>query len=77
MNKVMYVSNKDINLDVLENEEVEIYNYIVDSSSNITINLKGNNAKLIYHYSIISKNDKSKECFSKQYQHVLSTRKNT
>ena len=56
MNKVIYI-NKNGVFDVNKDEVLEIYHYVVDKSVNIKINLNGENAKVIYHLSIICNND--------------------
>ena len=57
MNKVIYINDDNVNFDIKENETLEIYHYVVDKSVNIKINLNGENAKVVYHLSIISNND--------------------
>ena len=56
MNKVIYINNDGV-FDINKNEALEIYHYVVDKSVNIKINLNGENAKVVYHLSIISNND--------------------
>lgn len=56
MNKVIYINNDGV-FDINKNETLEIYHYVVDKSVNIKINLNGENAKVVYHLSIISNND--------------------
>ena len=56
MNKVIYINNDGV-FDINKDESLEIYHYVVDKSVNIKINLNGENAKVVYHLSIISNND--------------------
>ena len=56
MNKVIYINNDGV-FDINKNEALEIYHYVVDKNVNIKINLNGENAKVVYHLSIISNND--------------------
>ena len=56
MNKVIYINNDGV-FDINKDETLEIYHYVVDKSINIKINLNGENAKVMYHLSIISNND--------------------
>lgn len=56
MNKVIYIYNDGV-FDVNKDEVLEIYHFVVDKSVNIKINLNGENAKVMYHLSIISNND--------------------
>ena len=56
MNKVVYINNDGV-FNINKDETLEIYHYVVDKSVNIKINLNGENAKVIYHLSIISNND--------------------
>ena len=56
MNKVIYINNDGV-FDINKNEALEIYHYVVDKSVNIKINLNGENAKVVYHLSIIGNND--------------------
>lgn len=57
MNKVIYINDENVDFEIKENETLEIYHYVVDKSVNIKINLNGENAKVVYHLSIISNND--------------------
>ena len=54
MNKVIYI-NKDSSFNINKDETLEIYHFVVNKDVNIKINLNGENAKVIYHLSIISK----------------------
>lgn len=56
MNKVIYINNDGV-FNINKDETLEIYHYVVDKSVNIKINLKGENAKVIYHLNVISNND--------------------
>ena len=56
MNKVVYINNDGV-FNINKDEILEIYHYVVDKSINVIINLNGENAKIIYHLSIISNND--------------------
>lgn len=56
MNKVIYINNDGV-FDINKDETLEIYHFVVDKSINVIINLNGENAKVIYHLSIISNND--------------------
>lgn len=56
MNKVIYINNDGV-FNINKDEILEIYHYVVDKSVNIKINLNGENAKVVYHLSIISNND--------------------
>ena len=56
MNKIIYINNDGV-FNINKDETLEIYHYVVDKSVNIKINLNGENAKVVYHLSIISNND--------------------
>lgn len=56
MNKVIYINNDGV-FNINKDETLEIYHYVVDKSINVIINLNEENAKVIYHLSIISNND--------------------
>ena len=56
MNKVIYINNDGV-FNINKDETLEIYHYVVDKSINVIINLNGENAKVVYHLSIISNND--------------------
>lgn len=56
----IYLFNKNDNqkiYNISENVTLKVYQYDVDCSSNIEINLNGNNAEVEYHYSTINYND--------------------
>ena len=56
MNKIIYVNdNNDYILG--SNEELHIYQFVIDKDVNVNINLNGENAKVVYHLSIISNKD--------------------
>ena len=57
MNKVLYIKDENFNLDINANETYEIYHYVINKSVNVVINLKGLNAKVVYHYSTINFDD--------------------
>ena len=57
MNKVIYIDNTSNEFNVKENEELEIYHFVIDKSVDTKINLIGENAKVIYHLSIVSNKD--------------------
>ena len=57
MNKVIYINNDSNIFNIKENENLEIFHYVVDKNVDVKINLEGVNAKVIYHLSIISNND--------------------
>lgn len=39
MNKVIYISDENINFEIKENETLEIYHYVVDKDVSVNINL--------------------------------------
>lgn len=57
MSKVLYIKDENFNLDINANETYEIYHYVINKSVNVVINLKGLNAKVVYHYSTINFDD--------------------
>ena len=57
MNRVIYINNDSNIFNIKENENLEIFHYVVDKNVDVKINLEGVNAKVIYHLSIISNND--------------------
>ena len=57
MNKAIYINNTSNEFNVKENEVLEIYHFVIDKSVDTKINLIGENAKVIYHLSIVSNSD--------------------
>lgn len=51
MNKVIYTTDSDISIDLMDNETLEIHHYIDNKSINVVINLRGINAQVNYYLS--------------------------
>lgn len=52
--KIFYTGSDDITYDVLENGKLIVFEYVVNDSNKVIINLKGKNAEVEYHYSVIN-----------------------
>lgn len=86
--KTIYVLTKSaINkvFNVGKNAKLTVYHYSIDSTSDIKINLNGENANVEYHYSTISYNDNilkmninhnSKKTISNVYNHGVNVLEN-
>ncbi len=55
MNKVIYVYNEDIDLDIKEN--MEIYHLVTDKSVNVKLNLNNRGIEVNYYLSVINEQD--------------------
>ncbi len=57
MNKDIYIKDLNIKFDIKTGETLNIYHYVFNKSVNVIINLNGENAKVNYHFSVISLGD--------------------
>ena len=57
MNKDIYIKDLNIKFDIKTGETLNIYHYVFNKSVNVIINLNGENAKVNYHFSVISLDD--------------------
>lgn len=57
MNKDIYINDLNIKFDIKTGETLNIYHYVFNKSVNVIINLNGENAKVNYHFSVISLDD--------------------
>ena len=57
MNKDIYINDLNIKFDIKKCETLNIYHYVFNKSVNVIINLNGENAKVNYHFSVISLDD--------------------
>ena len=56
---VSWLKNNNLNIkfDIKKGETLNIYHYVFNKSVNVIINLNGENAKVNYHFSVISLSD--------------------
>ncbi|CDF20682.1 feS assembly protein SufD [Clostridium sp. CAG:609] len=57
MNKDIYINDLNIKFDIKKGETLNIYHYVFNKNVNVIINLNGENAKVNYHFSVISLDD--------------------
>ena len=53
MNKVIYISDDNVDFEIKENETLEIYHYVVNKDVSVNINLNGEFAKVKYHLGML------------------------
>ena len=86
--KVVYLFEKSVTnkvFNVEKNAKLTVYHYSIDNSSDIKINLNGENASVEYHYSTINYNDNvlrmninhnNKKTISNVYNHGVNVLEN-
>lgn len=79
------INNNSTTYDVTSNSKLVVYDYVIDVSKEVIINLNGDNAEVEYHYSSINREDNkfkitinhlSSNTISNIYNHVINLTNN-